>query len=276
MFALNLIRKTVFGLLVVVGAPVLAQDTALVGLDRIEKASPWIAVGRLDAADGGFCTATLIAPNLVLTAAHCTYDSNGSGKPRRAKELTFRAGFRNGKAQAERKVIQIARPEEYLYNSGDTERNIRTDVALLRLARPIETHIINPFIVEPRPISSGTVSVVSYGQGRSELPSLQRECQVLGATRGLMVMDCNVTFGSSGAPVFKRDGQRLRIASVISGTASFDGTRRTVGMALPNMVSALKAQMRANGPAPVAKARRIQLGGGRSGTGAKFVRVDGS
>ncbi len=33
--------------------------------------SPWDAVGQLETASGNLCTATLIAPNLALTAGHC-------------------------------------------------------------------------------------------------------------------------------------------------------------------------------------------------------------
>jgi len=260
--------------LLALAGPASAENAPLVGLDRIEKAEPWKAVGRLDTASGGFCTATLIAPDLVLTAAHCTYDLH-SGGSLKAGDLTFRAGFRDGKAQAERKVLQIARLDSYDYDSANHAQNVRTDVALLRLARPIATHIIDPFIVEPREVSSGPVSVVSYGQGRSERPSLQRECQVTDAWRGLVAMDCDVTFGSSGAPVFKRTGSKMRIASVISGMASIGGQQRTVGMALPETVASLKAQMRANGLAPVAKLRRIGIGN-RNGTGAKFVTAGGS
>lgn len=261
--------------LVLWATPAFAENAPLIGLNRIEKAEPWKAVGRLDTATGGFCTATLIAPDLVLTAAHCTYNS-GTGVSLKARDLMFRAGFRDGKAQAERKVLQIARLDSYDYAGTDHAQKIRTDAALLRLARPIATHIIDPFIVEPQAVTSGPVSVVSYGKGRSERPSLQKECQVLGADRGLVAMDCDVTFGSSGAPVFKRTGEKTRIASVISGTASFGGNWRTVGMALPDTVAVLKAQMWANGPAPVAQVRRINVGGNRSGTSAKFIRSDGS
>ena len=44
--------------------------------DRIQvhsSALPWSAIGRLTTANG-FCTATLVAANLVLTSAHCLYD----------------------------------------------------------------------------------------------------------------------------------------------------------------------------------------------------------
>lgn len=176
--------------------PAAAENSALIGLTRVEQASSWKAVGRLDTG-GGFCTATLIAPDLVLTAAHCTYGTDGT--PIAAKALTFRAGFRQGRVEAERNVIQIARPEAYRYDGADVVARIANDVALLRLSIPIATHVINPFVVEPRILREGEVSVVSYGRGREDLPSFQDTCSVLHSFQGVVAMDCNVTFGSSGA-----------------------------------------------------------------------------
>lgn len=247
-------------------------DSPLIGLDRNEQASPWRAVGRLDSSSG-YCTATLIAPDLVLSAAHCTFDEAGNPLPPDA--LTFRAGFRNGQVEAERGVIQIARPDAFLYKSKDWVTRVANDAVLLRLATPIATHVISPFVIEPRTLNSGEVSVVSYGRGRDSLPSLQQTCSVSQNYKGLMIMNCNTTFGSSGAPVFRREGTQIRIASVISGYASFSGVRRTTGVALPALVKNLKAKMATEKSSPTARLKRIDAGTRTTG-GAKFIRSGGS
>lgn len=267
----SLFLRSALVLAVLWAVPVLA-DSPLIGLDRTERASPWKAVGRLDSSDG-YCTATLIAPDLVLSAAHCTFDSAGVPLPPEA--LTFRAGFRNGKVEAQRGVIQIARPDAYRYKGKDWVTRIANDAVLLRLDTAIPTHVISPFVVEQRPLNSGEVSVVSYGRGRDSLPSLQRTCAVSQNYKGLMVMDCDTTFGSSGAPVFRRDGTRIRIASVISGSATIGGVRRTTGVALPALVKSLKAKMAAEQPSPTARINRIGVGTRTTG-GAKFIRSGGS
>jgi protease YdgD len=267
----NLFLRSALALALFWAVPAMA-DSPLIGLGRIEQASPWKAVGRLDSSVG-YCTATLIAPDLVLSAAHCTFDQQG--RPMSPKELTFRAGFRKGRIEAERKVVQIARPDAYLYKGKNWITRVANDAVLLRLASPIASHVISPFMIEPRPLNRGEVSVVSYGRGRDSLPSLQQTCAVLQTYKNMLTMDCDTTFGSSGAPVFRRDGTQIRIASVISGFATINGKRRTTGVALPALVTSLKAKLIAEGAPPPARLKRIGVGVRTSG-GAKFIRPNGS
>ena len=246
--------------------------SALARLSDRDDLLGWEAVGRLDLAGKGFCTGTLIAPALVLTAAHCVFDK-ATGQLLPPGAVTFHAGLRDGESIAERKALQIVVPPEYIPSQRVTMDNVRRDVALLRLAAPIVSSDADPFILYSGPLTASEVSVASYGKGRADAISRQRSCQVLSASNDLMVFDCDVTFGSSGAPVFARSGNRGRIVSVISGMAQVNGQKVALGMSLPAVVASLKAQMRRTPTAAPDRAiRRIRVGSGGRASGAKFVK----
>lgn len=232
----------------------------------------WEGVGRIDIKGGAYCTGVLIAPNLVLTAAHCVYDN--AGRPVPAGDMMFRAGLADGQAIAEQPIGRIAAHQGFDPRHRFDAKMIRHDAALLELAAPIPTSIANPFVLQKYTGKGQDVSVVSYGAGRDQALSWQRECGVLGRDRGLIVFDCNVTYGSSGAPVFVREGGRPRILTLISGGEVKDGPSLSFGMDLPPLLDQLKRDLRAM-PKPAASQtaiRRVKIGEGGTASGAKFAK----
>lgn len=252
-----------------------AQSTKLRKLDTQNDVLAWQSVGRLDIGKAGFCTGTLIAPDLVLTAAHCVY-STSDGALVKPENITFQAGFTHGDVAARRIVSQIEAHQGYDPRANHNLQNVRHDIALVRLAEPIPTHELDPFAVFSGNLPQGPVSVVSYGRGRPDVLSRQKQCSVLGRKNGLYALDCDVTFGSSGAPVFTHLNGRGQIASVISGGSIYNTKKVALGMALPVLVSDLKRQMRANKPRPRAQVRRLGVGTNKSNSSAKFVTAKGS
>jgi hypothetical protein len=147
-------------------------------------------------------------------------------------------------------------------------------VALLQLDRPIRTSRIQPFEVSTRLLRGTRIGVVSYAAERSENPSLQEVCNVLGEQDGMLVMDCNIDFGSSGAPIFRTEGGVPRLVSVVSAMAELDGEKVALGMDLAEPIATLRLALQ-NGRGlfgtPPASARVIRPGE-RNDTGALFVR----
>lgn len=241
-----------------------AQTT---GLDRLTLRGHllgWESVGRVDIGREGFCTGTLIATDLVLTAAHCIYDRR-DGAPRDPAALTFRAGYADGRSVAERQVQRMVAHPDYDAAAGLSEQSVKHDVALLQLASPIPAATAAPFQLGEPGGPGTTIRIVSYARNRANALSLQRECQVLGRGQGLVVFDCDVDFGSSGAPVFDRTDDRARIVAVVSSKAEA-GTRKVgIGMELPALVADLKAALRAGRGV-------IESGSGTPEGGARFLR----
>ncbi len=244
-------------------SPILAeaQSSGLRRLTDRDDLFGWEAVGRLDMGRQKYCTGTLIAADLVLTAAHCVYDKSGRLFP--TDKILFRAGLRDGTSIAERKAQQVAVAAQYDVRLKLSRQSVRHDVALIRLAAPISTQRAAPFSVHSGSDYGSDISVTSYGRGRSDALSRQRNCNLLNAHAGIFVIDCNVTFGSSGAPVFSKVGNRARILSIVSSGGTRGGRQVAFGMALPDRIAELKAQLRR---APSARSsggiRRVQVNSG--------------
>ncbi|MDQ2090481.1 trypsin-like serine peptidase [Marimonas arenosa] len=252
-----------------------AEDTRLKRLDTGDDSRGWEAVGRLDIGGKGFCTGALIAPDLVLTAAHCLYDSL-SGAQINHEEIEFLAGWRNGRASAYRWVRRAVVHPEYVYNGKVSADRVRNDVALLELHHPIRNTTVVPFATDQRPKKGDRIGVVSYARERSEAPSMQEACRVMARQSGMLIMSCEADFGSSGAPVFSFQDGVPRIVSVVSAKAEVAGHKVSLGTQLEGPLAVLKAALAqgqgAFSAAPAPRENRITVGTRNSSSGAKFIK----
>ncbi|MFB9148643.1 trypsin-like serine peptidase [Roseovarius ramblicola] len=258
-------------LLALVATPLAAQDSRLERLDAGDAARAWEAVGRLELAGRGFCTGALVAPDLVLTAAHCLHD-RATGKRIDPARIEFKAGWRNGRAAAYRTVSRAVLHPDYRFDGDVTADRVRNDVALLELHHPIRNTRVTPFETDRRPRKGQRIGVVSYARDRAEAPSLQQECNVMARQQGVLVMSCDVDFGASGAPVFSFDGGRARIVSVVSAMAEVEGRKVSLGTQLLAPLDTLRAALAAGQGVFQDAAPKTFTSGVRRETGAKFAR----
>jgi V8-like Glu-specific endopeptidase len=247
-------------------------DSALKALVTGADSRGFEAVGRIEFAGRTFCTGSLIAEDLVLTAAHCLYDDDGSRYP--AAEIRFLAGWRNGRATAIRGVLRALPHPDYA-TEPDKGRRIAHDLALLKLDQPVTNGGVHPFAIEAKPAKGAAVGVVSYAWDRAQVPSLQDLCRVLARQSGVLVLSCDIDFGSSGSPVFVVEDGVPHIVSVISAKAEADGRKVALGTDLQDPLTELKELMAAasdSTPSATPRVRRLRVGNASPAAGAKFLR----
>ncbi|MEM8822014.1 MAG: trypsin-like peptidase domain-containing protein [Pseudomonadota bacterium] len=229
------------------------------------------AVGRLDIGDDGFCTATLVAPALVLTAAHCLFEGP-STVPVDIDLLTFRAGLHFGEEKARRNIRRMVVHPDYRHVGAPTRDAVAADLALLELDRALDLPTMRPLPVTGELSEGDRVELVSYARTRAHAASREDDCNVI--TRGpqILVLTCDVDFGASGAPVFYRDPKGLGIASVVSAMTIYEGRRVALAATVEAGLDPLLAEF-ARAPRMAPRAKTIKPGESASGT-IRFSRPE--
>ncbi|MFV1465321.1 MULTISPECIES: trypsin-like serine peptidase [unclassified Phaeobacter] len=203
----------------------------------------WEAVGRLNIGGRNMCTGSLIAPNLVLTAAHCLYNPQ-TGQAVNPRNIKFEAGLNGRRAKASRRVVKAVVHPGYRH-SWSSNSAAGSDIAVLRLDRPISGSEIRPFVLAAAPTPGESVDVLSYTVNQATRPAREKDCQILSTRSATLVTSCRVEYGASGSPVLQmRPGGTPRLVSVISAKAQMG--RKRVSLATP-FDGSLRALMRRAG-----------------------------
>lgn len=196
----------------------------------------WQAVGRIDLAGQGFCTGTLVAPDLVLTAAHCLYDK-ASGKRFDLSQFEFKAGYAQGREIAHSYVRNAVVHPKYDVSKLGNLQNLKHDLALLQLTRPMGALALD---IGSLDLSGSNVGVVSYGKGNEEVPLWEQACAAKEHASGVLVTNCQADLGTSGAPVLQERHGRVRVVSVVSAMAQSNGTPVALAANVANEIFLLK------------------------------------
>lgn len=182
---------------------------------------PWSAIGALMFSSGGMCTATLVADNIVITAAHCFFQGDSFDRP-----TVFVAGREGNRQIASANAVQqILAPgyDQRLHSQTSSVNNrdwafVLLDQPIGRVAGTLGIHRLTPGDLD-RAVSGGwyRMSQAGYSWDSPNRMTGHNGCRIVRAfANGTIHHECDTTRGDSGSPIFIEDNGRYYIVAVDS------------------------------------------------------------
>lgn len=226
------------------GLPVEATETVRgVMLDKTQS-KPWRGVGRINIAGldrRGMCTGTLIAPDVVLTAAHCLV-SGRTGRQFQTKDINFVAGWYKGTYSGHSKAKSVVLHPAWSTARPKGVEDLGRDLAVVRLAQPIAMKDASSFELGTAGALGDEVLLLSYRRDRPHALTQQKRCKYLTKHETVVTLACRIVGGTSGAPVFEITAAGPRIVAVISAKAQV-GQPRAFAARVDDIVDGLVAML---------------------------------
>lgn len=204
------------------------------------RSYPWSAIGRLqspiDSTTITICSGTLVAPDVVLTNAHCVINPETSEiKP----NITFHPNMIDGRVAD---PSHIAHAVDLIYGTdfyNDNRAPHPQDWAFVKLDRPLGNTYgtlaltalsVSDLVHHHRDqiITAGySGDFPSTAPGRTA--GVHLGCNVLGEVEGSLIHDCDTYPGSSGGPMIAVINGEYRIVGLNSAERTERATNPTTG-----------------------------------------------
>jgi protease YdgD len=235
------------GLSIALATLVSACATPVRVVDRPSQELPWsAAIGRLDSEEaGGSCSATLVSPDLILTASHCLY---GRGSEVRIIDFAFTPALDAGRERLRPVPVAAVVAMGWPITpdaSGELRGPPSDDWAVLRLTRAID--FVAPLKVEKLGVTGISSRIKSgavlshagfgvYGVGSGKRLQIRDKCLLiedsedkLGTGRDVIKNTCQVIPGDSGGPILltETNGARSVVGIVTNFWRSDSGEDQT-------------------------------------------------
>ena len=180
---------------------------------------PWVVVGQSRFDSGGACTATLIGPDVLITAGHCIAGQGGINH-----SGTFETGFDlPGGPRTARVIDHYMSPDWDYQRYRSTDEIDGTDWALLRIDQPLGDTLgfvgIRALVNDEgeQAALSADIYQAGYSHDTGDHLSGNIGCHMINIyPDNTMAHECDTTRGDSGSPFMVRDGEDYFIVATDS------------------------------------------------------------
>lgn len=224
---------------------------------------PWQAIGRVNRGTyerraSGFCTGTLVAPRLVVTARHCVWNAFRK-RLLPVDTLHFVAGYQRGDYLGHARARRLILPEaaDPTGQGRSSFAQAQADWVLLVLEQPLTR--ITPMPWQALTVSAlqarapqGVLAQAGYSRDRSHVITYNAACALapVSGQPWLIRHECEATFGDSGSPLLLRQDGRVTLVGIHIGIARGAPALRGIGVLATAFAPALQRATATLGQAP--------------------------